>query len=155
MQKCNREILYLPSKELVGIDFDFPFRFVAEWYDAQADFINELNVLEYDSEPMYSKSVELYEVIPCKKKILLCKETTLSLYGNRIELVRTDEKTVCCFEETAAVTVLGRNKLNIYYGEKIYQIKGGKRFNALKYVHIFHHYKNVVRGDEDGKFLGL
>jgi len=40
-------------------------------------------------------------------------------------------------------------------GDKIYQIKGGKRFNALKYVHIYHRYKNIVKGDQDGKFLGL
>ena len=30
-----------------------------------------------------------------------------------------------------------------------------KRFNALKYVHIYHRYKNVVSENNDGKFLGL
>ena len=50
---------------------------------------------------------------------------------------------------------MGRNKLNIYHGEKLYQLKSGKRFNALKYVNIYYRHKNVSRGDNDGKFLGL
>ena len=152
---CGREIQYLPSKELIGLGFEFPFRFVAQWYDAQSAFINGLNVLAYKEDPMYSEAVELYEVIPCKKKDLVCKQTDLSLYGDRIEWNQNGEKTVCLFAEASAVTVLGRNKLNIYYGDKIYQIKGGKRFNALKYVHIYHRYKNIVKGNENGEFLGL
>ena len=59
------------------------------------------------------------------------------------------------FGEIDAVTVLGRNKLNVYHGGKIYQFKGDKRFNALKYVHIFHRYKNLQKGEGNGKFLGL
>ena len=154
-KQCNREIQYLPSKELQGINCDFPYRFVAEWYDAQAEFINGLNVLEYDKEPIYSEIVDLYEVIPYKNKNLISKEIKLLLYGNRIEIHSPLVTSICQFDETAAVTVLGRNKLNIYHDDKIYQIKGGKRFNALKYVHIFHRYKNLVSGDVNEKFLGL
>ena len=154
-KKCGRKIQYLPSKELKGIDCDFPYRFVAEWYDAQADFINKLNVLEYDKEPIYSDSVDLYEVIPCKNKKLISKEIKLSLYGNRIEINSSLINMMCRFDEISAVTVLGRNKLDIYFGDKIYQIKGVKRFNALKYVHIFHRYKNIVSGNDNEKFLGL
>ena len=40
-------------------------------------------------------------------------------------------------------------------GGKIYQLKGGKSFNALKYVHIYHRYKNIIKGDENEQFLGL
>ena len=51
------------------------------------------------------------------------------------------------FDETTAVTVLGKNKLNIYHGGKIYQLKGSPRFCALKFVHIFTRYTNVVKGE--------
>ena len=37
----------------------------------------------------------------------------------------------------------------------IYQIKSDKRFNALKYVHIFNRYNNICKGDQNVKFLGL
>ena len=154
-KKCNREVRYLPTKELEGIGFDSPYRFVAEWYDAQADFVNGLNVLEYTEEPLYSECVNLYEVIPYKKKKLLSENVTIALYGERMEWTFSNEKKVCPFGEISAVAVLGRNKLNVYFEDKIYQIKGGKRFNALKYVHIYHRYKNIVKGDQDGKFLGL
>lgn len=59
------------------------------------------------------------------------------------------------FSELEALSVLGRNKLNIYHGEKLYQLKGGKRFNALKYVNIYYRHKNISKGDENGKFLGF
>lgn len=152
---CRREIQYLPTKELVGVGFDFPYRFVAEWYDAQKDFVNALDVREYESEPMYKDCGDCYEVIPCKKKCLLAKNVAISLYGDRVEWQTEAEQTVFRFEETAAITVLGRNKLNIYYKDKIYQIKGGKRFNALKYVHIYHRCKNIAKGEQHEQFLGL
>ena len=59
------------------------------------------------------------------------------------------------FDSASAVTVLGKNKLNVYFEGKIYQLKGSKRFNALKYVHFYHRYDNIVKGDANGKFLGL
>ena len=58
-------------------------------------------------------------------------------------------------ESLIPTSVLGRNKLNIYYKDKIYQIKGDKRFNALKYVHLSHRSENIRKGQEDVKFLGL
>ena len=153
--KCNREVRYLPTKELEGVGFEHPFRFVSDWYDAQSEFVSELDVLEYESDPMYEEIVDLYEVIPYDRKNLLHKNVRLSLYGNRMELFSDEGDMVCRFDETSAVTVLGRNKLNVYYGDKLYQLKGGKRFNALKYVHIYHRYKNIMAGEKYGKFLGL
>ena len=58
------------------------------------------------------------------------------------------------FEKASTVTVLGRNKVNVYHGDKCYQIKGGKRMNGLKFVHFFHRYKNIIEG-EGNEFLGL
>ena len=58
------------------------------------------------------------------------------------------------FEKIEAIAVLGRNKLNVYFDSKVYQFKGDKRFNALKYVNLCHRYKNIIGGN-DGKFLGL
>ncbi len=154
-KKCSKQIKYLPNKTLLGMDFDFPHKFVAEWYDAQAEFIKSFDVLKYDTEPMYSECEDLYEVIPYKNKKLIAKAVGIELYGDRLELTIGEEKRVLRFEDTAAITVLGKNKLNIYYGDKIYQIKPGKRFNALKHVHIYHRSKNMVKGEQNEQFLGL
>ena len=43
-----------------------------------------------------------------------------------------------------------------YHGDKIYQVKGDKRFNALKYMNIYYRYYNLnTEGEEDSKYLGI
>ena len=87
---------------------------------------------------------------------MLRKQAEIRLYGDRVVIDEgTDNAFVLPFEEISAASVLGRNKLNIYHDKHVYQLKGSKRFNALKYVNIYFRYKNMTRGDTDGKFLGL
>jgi hypothetical protein len=45
--------------------------------------------------------------------------------------------------------------VDIYHGDKIYQLKGGKELNAIKFVHFYNRYRNIMKGDNNGKFLGL
>lgn len=149
-KKCGREIRYTPYKQLRGVNFDFPYEFVADWYDAQKAYMNTIDVRAFTESPIYTDRALISEVIPYKHKVRL-GEVSLSLYGNRI--VAGDLEFL--FDETSAVTVLGKNKANIYHGGKIYQLKSDKRFNALKYVHIYHRYKNLIKGDENEQFLGL
>ena len=147
---CGRKAKYLPTKELEG---DFPYRFVAEWYDAQEAFINQLDGTE-KTEPLYVEQVKLSEVIPYEKKVVLDKSAIVELYGHSIAVKWKGQERVFTFDELLAVTVLGRNKLNIYFDERVFQFKGSKRFNAVKYVHLFHRYKNLKRGEGE-TFLGL
>jgi 1-acyl-sn-glycerol-3-phosphate acyltransferase len=153
---CGKKITYGVDKVISGIGFDFPFRFVNDWYEYQKEFINKLDVTTMTETPIYQDSAKMSEVILNQHKVLLRKEAALKLYGNRITVDEgTQQQLVFPFDDAAAVTVLGRNKLNIYAGDHVYQFKGSKRFNALKYVYIFNRYKNISRGNEDGKFLGL
>ena len=70
--------------------------------------------------------------------------------------IATDKDTLTFpFASTSAITVLGKNKLNIYGKETIYQIRGSERFNALKYVHLYHRCRNILKGEEQAEFLGL
>jgi hypothetical protein len=149
--KCGRSATYLPTKELKG---DFPYSFVADWYNAQVDFINGLDVTE-EPDPLYVEKVILSEVIPYEKKVCLSKEATVELYGHGIHLIYGDAELSLPFSEVMAAAVLGRNKLNVYHDGHIYQLKGSKRFNALKYVHLCYRYKNLARADGSGTFLGL
>ena len=155
-KKCKRKISYGVDKRLAGVGFDFPFEFVAEWYDYQKDFINKLDVMAYKEEPLYQDKGDLSEVIVYKCKNLLREEAKIALYGDRIVFDEASEnELVIPFDEVSAISVLGRNKLNIYHGTRILQIKSDKRFNALKYVNICYRYKNICRGDENVEFLGL
>ncbi len=150
-KKCGLQVRYLPTKELEGVGEELPFRFMADWYDYQYDYIRKLPHDAYLDEPAYREEADLSEVLLYRKKVPLEKGVRVCLYSDRITL----GERVFPFAETGAVTVLGRNKLNIYFGERVYQLKGSKRFNALKYVNFYHHYQNQTEGKEDGEFLGL
>ncbi|MBE7077842.1 MAG: hypothetical protein E7377_03960 [Clostridiales bacterium] len=153
--KCGRTVRYLPTKELQGVGKEFPFRFMTEWYDYQSDFINSLDVAAYGENSLFTDTVSISEVILYDKKHPLEDNVALSLTGKGINVKGKETALDFPFEEISAVTVLGKNKLNVYYGGKVYQMKGDQRFNALKYVQIYHRDKNVRKGEEDGKFLGL
>ena len=155
-KSCGMQVRYLPTKELCGVDRPFPFRFVAEWYDHQERVIGELNPDEYVQEPLYRDRVRLLEVIVYKRKELLRKEATLALYGDRIVIDEGEaDELILPFDKLRAASVLGRNKLNLYHGEQVYQCVGDKRFCALKYVNLYYRYKNVRNGVAYGQFLGL
>lgn len=149
--KCGRKVRHLPTKELEGVDCSFPHRFVADWYDWQNDFLNRTDLSALTGAPVYEETVRLSRVHACKNKVLLKKDATVQLYGDRI----TVDGREFPFSRVHAVVVLGKNKINIYDGNEILQLKGDKRFNALKYVNFFHRYKNAAAGDKRGSFLGV
>lgn len=154
--KCKSQVRYLPTKEMEGIGFDFPFRFVAEWYDYQNRYVSNLDTGLYLEQPIYEDSANLSEVILYKHKRLVQKDVRIFLYGNRIVLEHVSGNPLeFPFDAVEVVTILGKNKLNIYHDKKVYQLKGDKRFNALKYVNMYYHYKNAKEGGGDGEFLGL
>jgi len=155
-KKCHKKIMYGEDKTLTGVGFEFPYRFVTEWYDAQQQFIRALDLAPYTENCIYCDRAKLSEVIVYKRKVPVKKDAEIKLYGNRIVADEGTADELCFrFEEVAAVSVLGRNKLNIDHDKKVYQLKSDKRFNALKYVNLYYHYKNISRGEADGEFLGL
>ena len=95
------------------------------------------------------------EVILYKNKQLLCEQATLSLYGDKVTVEWDGQTLEMPFADISVATVLGRNKLNLYYGGKVYQCKGEKSFNAVKYVQLCYKCKNVLKGEPNDKFLGL
>ena len=149
--KCGRKIRHLPTKELEGVGYDFPHRFVADWYEWQQEYIRNTDLSLLTETPVYEETAQLSKVHVYKYKELLKKDSRVRLYGDRI----TVDDRVFPFETLGAVVVLGKNKLNLYYENEVLQLKGGKRFNALKYVNFFHKFKNRNTGDTNGKFLGL
>ena len=165
-KKCGIRVFYGKDKKLTGINTDFQFRYMTEWYDKQCEYLNSIDTTDMTDKPVFTDTADVYDVIVYKRKKLLRKSSQLRLYGNRITVDETDgiyykasaPGKGCIslsFDDITAVTAMGRNKLNINLPDKIYQIKGSKRFNALKYVNFYYRYKNIVKGNTDAKFLGL
>lgn len=148
-KRCGRQIRYLPNQQLQGIDCEFPFPYVAQWYRHQEDYVNQLDTDVYLEESLYADTATLSLVEPYKRKLLLKKDEKVLLYGNRIQAGRL----TLFFEDIRVITVLGKNKLNIYHTDAIYQIKGDCRFNALKYMNLFYRHRN--QHGNGGHFLGI
>ena len=154
-KKCGLTAKYLPTKEIEGVGKSFPFRFLTEWYAYQEDFVNAYDAVKEKDTLLYEDEVALFSVMLYQGKKRLKKKTALRLYGGRAEIGEGEGVLCLPFDTLEGVTVLGKNKLNIYHEGKVYQCKGDKRFCALKYVNMYHRYRNIAGGGENGKFLGL
>ncbi len=148
---CGLKIRHLPTKELVAVEGEFPFRFAADWYEYQCNFVNELDTREHVDSPLFQDTCELWEVTVNESKTKLASGAAVELYGDRIVI----DGYAYPFDTLSAVTVLGKNKVNLYWGQKLYQLRGDAHFNGLKYVNIYNRHKNITKGNEHGKFLGL
>ncbi len=155
-RKCCRRIVYGQDKTLTGLGFSFPFSYMTEWYDYQKAFVSALDMTPYYETPLYRDEADVWQVVVNKKKVRLRKNAQITLYADRV-IFDEGEKTELTlpFSQVYTAAVLGRNKLNIYFGDLVYQLKGSKRFNGLKYVNFYFKYKNIMAGDEHGEFLGL
>lgn len=154
-KNCGLQVRYLPTKQLEGINCDFDFEFVNDWYEYQCDFINKLDTRDYYDKVIYSEKATVKEVIIYKNKELIKENSEVVLYGNKITFEDDSGVIEMPFDRVTAVTVLGRNKMNVYFRDRVYQFKGDKRFNALKYVNFFYRNKNITSGKQNSKFLGM
>ena len=145
----------MPSKQLQGINGDFNFVFVNDWYEYQCDFVNNLDTRDYYDKVIYKDNATVSEVIIYKNKELIKENSEVVLYGNKITFEDDSGVIEMPFDRVTAVTVLGRNKMNVYFRDRVYQFKGDKRFNALKYVNFFYRNKNITSGKQNSKFLGM
>lgn len=152
--KCKTTVKYGLNKVFVPVKGQFPFKTMGEWYDYQCDFINNLSLDMPLDQPLYQDKVALREVIVGKRKKVLCKKIRLTMYADRIEFVSKRHHYVFTYDDITAMAVMGRNKLNFHHNGKIYQVKGAKRYNALKYMNIYYRYKNI-KENNNGTFLGI
>ncbi|MBQ6549798.1 MAG: 1-acyl-sn-glycerol-3-phosphate acyltransferase [Lachnospiraceae bacterium] len=153
---CHRKIRYREDKRLEGVGFDFPFEYFNDWYEYQKDFVNRLDVTRLTDDALFTDRARVSEVIVYERKERLFDNAEIRLYGDRMEVLSEGaEPWVLPFREVSSAAVLGRNKLNVYHDGKVFQFKGDRRFNAIKYVNLFFRYKNIQKGDENGEFLGL
>ena len=154
-KKCGLSAKYTENKELISDNPKFNFRFVSDWYDYQKKEILSLDLSPYYDKPIYTELSSVKEVIPYTEKLSVYKNAKISLYANKIVAEENGEVSEYLFDEVSSLAVLGKNKLNIYVGKRIFQLKSDKRFNALKYVNIFYRYQQIKKGDKNGEFLGL
>lgn len=153
--KCGFKLRYTPKKQLLGVNCDSPFEFLDDWCNYQNEYVNNLDLSKMEDAPIYTEDVGLWEVILYKEKRLISKSAEISLYPDKITVKANGELLRFNFDAVTAISVLGKNKLNVYDGGKVYQIAGSERFCALKYVNLCFRYKNIAKGEKNEQFLGL
>lgn len=151
---CHYKVIYNGHNQFESKD-EVIFKSVNDWYMYQENYINNLDLGKF-SDVIYSDKVKLTQVFLLKSKKVLSKEAKLSLFNNQLTFVYYNNKKELPFDDISGASVLGKNKLNLYYKDEVYQIKGDKSFNAVKYMHFYYHYKNTKGDNYDSrKFLGL
>lgn len=153
--KCGMQVRYLPDKRLAGVGFDFPYPYVKEWYDAQSDYIRNLDMESFGDNPIYTDTVKYSENIYCKHKVLKDDSAVLSVFKDRFEVKTKEGMDVYPFTQVYSATVLGRNKFNIYVGNQIFQLTGNTHFNPVKYLNLYFHAVANEKGNNNDEFLGL
>ena len=113
--------------------------------------MNKLKEFDINTEgTIFEDNIILKLVEKSKKKILLKGTVVLT----KDEIIVSNEKDTFKFslDLISSMTVLGKNKLNFYYDNKIYQFKGSRTLNTLKYMHMYYHIKNIKEGRKDVYF---
>ena len=90
-----------------------------------------------DGDILFRESVKLQR----KKKLA---GDSVSIDAQKLIISDKTQRTVFPLEEIDSMTMVGKKKFNFYHRGRILQVKGGKRFCAIKYVHIF----DGLRGKE-------
>ncbi|MDE6441573.1 MAG: 1-acyl-sn-glycerol-3-phosphate acyltransferase [Clostridia bacterium] len=111
---------------------------------------------EWERAEIVKKVADGFEVgddgIIFRESVKFSKKKKLA--GNRVlinkeNLIISDkkQKSVYPIKDITALTMVGKKKFNFYYDGKILQVKGNKRFCAIKYVHIFDGLRQINGGD--------
>lgn len=158
---CGLETEYLENKTFKD---NYPFNNVTEWYMYQSDFINNLDLNEFKDNVIFENKAKLIEVVPYSKKKCIYEECLVKSYNDHLTIIdaKNNENVFKVdYKDLMAMSVLGKNKFNFYYNDKIYQVKSDIHFNALKYVNIYYRYVNMnnleveEEMNDSRKFLGL
>lgn len=155
--KCGVTVFYGTDKQFKTSDGTPPtFKNVNEWYEAQRKFVVDYVADDNDSA-LTDDECAIYDVLLMKGKKPLYKKSHLTLYPDKIVIATKNGKIKKEFlTEITSMAVLGKNKLELFVDDKVFQVVGNERFNAVKYVNFFFKYKNQKEGIYDyGQFLGL
>lgn len=128
---CGLEVEYLENLTLKSNDSSFKYHRLNDWYQYQKEFVKNMDIGE--GIIFQDDNVKLRKVNPFIKEEKLAKGT-LTLYKDHLTV---GDYSIDVANIVSASPMSGR-KLCFTYNTDNYEIKGDKRFNALKYALIFH-----------------
>jgi len=113
---------------------------VKEWFDKQKQLLLEYSQTK-EGVLFGDDGVKLRLIYDGKRHKL--GKANMRAEKNGVEFSLKKDKTLNVdFESLYGSTVLGKRKINFYLSDgKTLQVKGSKRFNSIKYLHLYEIYK--------------
>ncbi|MBQ2712996.1 MAG: 1-acyl-sn-glycerol-3-phosphate acyltransferase [Clostridia bacterium] len=135
--KCQLRAEYTEDLRFKPIKGNLPFSTVKEWFAAQREaFAKYIRRSRRTRMLLADYGVQMFELLGRSKKRRIGKGTLYADKRGILFAARGESKIP--FSQTEAVTAVGKRKLRIYTKDgRVFQLKGDKRFNAVKYLHLF------------------
>lgn len=108
------------------------YRKISEWFEWEK---KEIVRRVLAGEKVCDGGVLFRESIKFKRKKKLDGDR-VCIDGEKL-VIAGEKEHVYPLKDIVALTMVGKKKFNFYYEGRILQIKGDKRFCAIKYVHVF------------------
>ena len=109
------------------------FERIYDWYEWER---REIVKAVTEGERIEDGGILFRESIKLKRKKKLDGDR-VSIDKDKLVIYSKTHEQVFPLSEITALTMVGKKKFNFYHEGKILQVKGDKRFCAIKYVHIF------------------
>ena len=127
---------------------------ISDWYEWEK---KEIVKAVAEGARVEDDGILFRESVKFKKKKKL-KGDRVSIDKDKLVIFDKKREQAFLLKEITALTMVGKKKFNFYYDGKILQVKGNKRFCAIKYVHIFDGLRNLKDGDtreDQNGFIGI
>lgn len=131
-ESCGRTWEYTENLSIMPPE---PFGAIKEWHDWEKN--ETLIAAERKDGVIFTDGgIEFFESVRFKRKNKL-DGRVLNANGSGLTVEGKKGGAFYPFEEMDGFTIVGKRKFNFYYRGKTYQIKGDKKFCALKYLHLY------------------
>ncbi|MBQ8292473.1 MAG: 1-acyl-sn-glycerol-3-phosphate acyltransferase [Bacilli bacterium] len=148
---CGLDVKYNEYLEFESNNEAFKFKYVKDWYNHQVDYIKNFDIST--EGVIFEDNITLYRV-PNGVRPIAIMSGKIQMDNLGFSFVNEEQKMRFEIKDISDITVLGRHKLNFFMDKEIYQIKGDKTLNVLKYMHMYYHIKNTNTESAD-EFLGM
>ncbi len=130
-RNCNTSSVYTPYLHLSPPVRQYDR--IYEWFEwEREEIVNRV----LSGESVSDKGILFRESVKFQKKKKLAGDC-VAIDAHNLTVSHKHGQSVYPLDAITAVTMVGKKKFNFYYEGKILQVKGNKRFCAIKYVHVF------------------
>lgn len=135
-ENCEMTAEYTEDLKIKALSGVLPYDNVYQWFNGQQKKLKEQ--LQRKSGTTFSDEKLVARLIFDKKWHKAGKaKITADNEGVEIKL-QSGCIYACRYSELEGATILGKRKINFYFPDGItLQLEGGKRFNAVKYLHLY------------------